>query len=368
MSAPTDRIGVVFINFGEPDEPTPEKVIPFLERIFLQNGGLEGHDEAQARERARTLAERRAPGLIEEYEEIGGSPLNGQADAQAEALQAELEERGWDARVYSAYQFTRPTIAEKVAQAREDGVDRLVALPAYPICGQSTTVEALRAVQRALDSLGWDRELVSISGWHHHTGYRALRGEHVRDFVEERGLDLQDDDTVLYFSIHGTPLKYLDEGNRYDRYVEESCADLAERLGTDRYAVGFQNHSNRGIPWTQPDNEDLIESLDETKLVVVPLSFMHEQSETLAELDHELREFAEERGKEFHRVPVPHDHPDFPPILADLVAEALEAAEGTPRSLALCRCSDVPSTWCTNGARDLPRSPYVPEEAPGRPA
>lgn len=364
MTAPSEKIGVLFINFGEPDEPTPEKVIPFLERIFLQNGNLENHTEEEARARARTLAERRAPGLIEEYEQIGGSPLNGQADAQARALAEELERRGWDARVYSAFQFTEPTIAEKVAEAREDGVERIVALPVYPICGQSTTVEALRSVRRAMDSLGWDRELAAVSGWHHHPGYRDLRASHIADFVAERGLDLNDEDTVLYFSVHGTPVKYLDEGNRYDRYVEESCADLAERLGTDRYAVGFQNHSNRGIPWTQPDNEDLIESLGETKLVVVPLSFMHEQSETLAELDHELREFTEELGKEFHRVPVPHDHAAFPGLMADLVAEARAASVGDRDDMARCRCSDVPGTWCTNGARELPPSPYVPSGAP----
>lgn len=363
MTPPPEKIGILFINFGEPDEPTPEKVEPFLERIFLQNGGLEGHTTEEARERARTLAKRRAPGLIREYESIGGSPLNAQAQAQADGLARVLEERGWDARVYSAFQFTEPTIPRKVAEAREDGMETLVALPVYPICGQSTTVEAIRAVKRSMDDHGWDRSLVALSGWHHHPDYRALRAGHIADFVAERGLDLNDDDTVLYFSVHGTPVKYLDEGNRYDRYVEESCADLAERLGTDRYAVGFQNHTNRGIPWTQPDNEDLIQGLDETKLVVVPLSFMHEQSETLAELDHELRAFTEEQGKAFHRVPVPHDHEAFPELLADLVAEALQAAGGEGTELATCRCSDVAGTWCTNGARELPPSPYIPQPA-----
>ena len=359
MTVPSETVGVLFINFGEPDEPTPEKVIPFLERIFLQNGALERFSGEEAKARARELAERRAPGLIEEYEAIGGSPLNAQADAQAAALARELDERGWDARVYSAFQFTQPGIAEQVERAREDGCETLVALPVYPICGQSTTVEALRAVRKAMDALGWDVELAAVSGWHHLEAYRAMRAEHIAAFVEERGLDLNDPDTLLYYSVHGTPVKYLDEGNRYDRYVEESTADLAARLGTDRYAVGFQNHTNRGIPWTQPDNEDCIEGLEESTLVVVPLAFMHEQSETLAELDHELREFAEEKGKAFHRVPVPHDHPAVPGILADIATEALAAASGTAERPA-CRCSDVPGTWCTNAHRTLPPSPYIP--------
>src|SRR6056297_1028194 len=98
--------GVVLLNFGEPAEPTRENVVPYLERIFLNNASLEDADtEEEARERARQLAERRAPGLIEEYEEIGGSPLNPQAEAQADALADELDERGYDIQTYVGMQF-----------------------------------------------------------------------------------------------------------------------------------------------------------------------------------------------------------------------------------------------------------------------
>ena len=136
--------GVVVLNFGEPDEPTRENVRDYLERIFMNNADLEGDTtEEEARQRSRQLAERRAPGLIEEYEEIGGSPLDPQAKAQADALEAELDARGLDATTYTGFQFTEPYIADAVEQAREDGVDELVGLPAYPLCGASTTVASL---------------------------------------------------------------------------------------------------------------------------------------------------------------------------------------------------------------------------------
>ena len=365
---PAGKIGVLAINFGEPDEPTREKVIPFLERIFLQNANLEPNESG--RERARQLAEARAPGLIEEYEAIGGSPLNRQADHQAEALEANLRSRGRDARVYSVFQFTEPSIADGVAKARADGVDTLVALPVYPICGRSTTVAALESVRTSLADQGWSPVFRGVSGWHHAEAYVELRTQNVRAFVAERGLDLEDLDTLLYFSVHGTPIKYLDEGNRYDRYVEEQCRDIARRLGTSTYAVGFQNHTNRRIAWTQPDNEDRIREAPERRLVVVPISFMHEQSETLAELDHELRDFIESLGKELHRVPVPHDSEDFTSVLADLVELLAGVDEGSrsgdaplPESshLARCRCAPFEGVWCTNGQRELPPSPYARE-------
>lgn len=361
MTPPSEKLGVLVINFGEPDEPVLEKVEPFLERIFLQNAGLEPNESV--RERARQLASDRAPGLIEEYGEIGGSPLNEQAEAQASDLERILADRGWDVRVYSAYQFTEPTIDARVAEARSDGVETLVALPVYPLCGQSTTVAALDAVRRALDPAEGRPRLVCVSGWHHHPDYVRLRVDNIRSFVATRGLDLTDPDTLLYFSVHGTPVKYLEEGNRYDRYVDEHCRMIAAELGTDRYGVGFQNHTNRRIAWTQPDNEERIRQASEATLVVVPISFMHEQSETLAELDIEMRRFVESLGKVFHRVPVPHDAPSFSDFFADLVEALVSAPRGGPAPLAPCRCAPGEGVWCTNGARDLPPSPFLPSGA-----
>lgn len=353
----SQRVGVIVINFGEPKTPVPEEVQPFLERILLQTAGLEPSEAAVAR--ALQLARDRTPGLVEEYRSIGGSPLNRQADAQAESLEAELRSRGWDVRTYSAFQYSKPFIGDKVEEARADGVDVLVAVPAYPICGHSTTVASLSEVRHKLDELGWSPRYVAVSGWHHHPGYATMRTEHIRCYVEENGLDLSDPDTLLYFSVHGTPIKYLDEGNRYDRYVEEHCRAIAERLGADRYGVGFQNHTNRRIQWTQPDNENRIREASENRLVVVPISFMHEQSETLAELDHELREFVEDMGKEFHRVPVPHDAPGFIDFLADLVIQLVDGPEDGEATMVSCRCAALAGVWCTNGQRALPPSPYV---------
>ncbi|MDT8342556.1 MAG: ferrochelatase [Longimicrobiales bacterium] len=352
-------LGVLFINFGEPDEPTLEKVTAFLERIFQRNASLEAHASEAALERTRQLARQRAPGLLEEYEQIGGSPLNAQTEGQVRAFAGELARRGMGARVYSAYQFTDPSVDRMVARALADGVTTLVAIPGYPLCGQSTTVAALDEVQTVLDALGWEPTFRGIAGWHHDPRYLAMRAGHIREFVEARGLDLNDPDTLLYFSMHGTPLKYLHEGNRYDRYVHEHCRAVAEVLGAKRWTVGFQNHANRGIPWTQPDNEARIPELRERRLVVAPISFMKEQSETLAELDHELREFVEGLGKEFHRVPVPHDHPDLARYLADLLEEVLADDPGAGGVLGRCRCRPGGRTWCTNGHREVPPSPYL---------
>jgi ferrochelatase len=348
--------GVVLLNFGEPSEPTRETVVPYLERIFLNNASLEEADtEDEARERARQLAERRAPSLIEEYEEIGGSPLNPQAEAQAEALAAELDSRGYDAETYVGMQFTEPFIEDAVAAAREDDVDQLVGLPVYPLCGASTTVAALEELTGAVADRDWDVPVAQITGWHRHPTYNAIRADNVRRFADENGLDLTDSGTELVYSAHGTPRHYLDEGSRYDAYVEEFCEVIASKLGVESYSLGYQNHENRDIPWTEPEVEDVVEDLGAEegveRVVVEPISFMHEQSETLSELDDELQEEAEEVGLDFYRVPVPHDDDRFESVLADLAEPFVGDFAPGYYQYRRCQCADSADAMCLNAPR-----------------
>jgi protoporphyrin/coproporphyrin ferrochelatase len=355
------KIGVLMLNFGEPEHTTLDEVVPFLEKIFLTNARLMGHaTPEQVRARSRKLAEDRAPGLIEEYEEIGGSPLHRQAREQAELVEAELKRRGHDAVVRLGMQFTEPSIPDAVAGMRALGVEHLIALPVYPLCGPSTTVAALEEVDEEVKRQEWDVAMHQLSGWHRHPAYLKLRVDAIRRVLEQNGLALDEDGTKLVFSAHGTPMKYIEEeGSRYDEYVKEFCAAVAKELGGVDYVIGYQNHGNRPeVRWTQPDVDVVIEEIDAKRVIVDACSFMHEQSETLAELDHELREEAEARGLEFYRVPIPHDAPEFVGVMADL-AEAVLASNGRPQetvegaagtfALRQCQCKPTRGTTCTNG-------------------
>lgn len=361
-------IGVVLLNFGEPERAESDEVVPFLERIFAIDASLESASSREAAsERARQLARQRAPGLIAEYRAIGGSPLNPQSRAQGAALERELAARGHDVRVYCAFQFTAPLPDEIVQQARADGMTRLIALPVYPLCGPSTTIAALSALRAAVGRAAWDVELREISGWHPHPGYVRLRAEGIVETARRAGIALDDARVTLVFSAHGTPVKYLREGSRYDRYVGENCTAVAAAAGCSRWVVGYQNHTNRPIEWTQPEIGSVLDSIDADHVVVVPISFMHEQSETLAEIDHDLRGRADARRLGFHRVPVPHDDPGFAGILADLCQPLVAAPPravrtsakppptaqvgipNTPLAFRPCLCRGVSGTVCLNG-------------------
>lgn len=336
-------VGVVLLAFGEPEGTDPAGVVDFLERIFLANNRIE---PASGASRARQLAEARAPALLETYREIGGSPMNAHTRGHARALEAELEARERLAHVFVGTQFATPTIQDGLKRCREAGVDHLVALPLYPISGPTTTLAALDSVRDELAQMSWSVDASFIGGWHRHPDYVELRAHGIRSLMSDRGLDPNDPDVTLYFSAHGTPISYLSEGSRYVEYVEDSCRSIARAVGMADYALGYQNHSNRGVEWTEPSNQALMPTIDTKDVVVVPVSFIHEHSETLDELDVELREMFEVRGVEFHRVPTPFEHPAMAGVLADLVMDAIDRqADGL---MAPCECQGVDQAFCAS--------------------
>ena len=351
MPIPTSRTAVLLLNFGEPGTPDPDAVTDFLERIFLANARLEpASDPAAARARSRQLARQRTPGLLEAYERIGGSPLDRQAAAQGAALERVLSARGRPARIAVGMQFTEPSIEAALANLREEGATTVVALPVYPLCGPSTSIAALDGVDAALERLEWRPAVRRITGWHRHPDYVRLRVEAIRGAAAAAGWELSDPGVRLVFSAHGTPLRYIAEGSRYVEYVEDWCGTVAGALGVREWTLGYQNHSNRAIAWTRPGIEAALADLPGVSRVLVdPISFVHEQSETLMELDVELAEEAGALGLEFRRVAVPYDDETFAEVLADLALAALGDEISTLPPRTACRCRPD-ADLCFNGA------------------
>ncbi|MFQ5690185.1 MAG: ferrochelatase [Gemmatimonadota bacterium] len=343
---------VILLAFGEPKDPTLEEVQAYLEGIFEANAALDGSSDPERRRgRSRQLAERRAPGLLRAYREIGGSPMMKQSEALARRLEAELHGRGLAIRVQLGTQFWEPSIGSALARARLYDPERLIALPLYPLCGPSTTIGALAALDAELKSSGWSIEPAAISGWYLHPAYVQLRADAIRNAAVEAGVRPGEGGCVLLFSAHGIPARYLEQGSRYVRYVEDCCRRVAAAVEVESYALGYQNHSNRGIPWTEPEVEQVVRELNAEHVLVDAISFMHEQSETLSELDHELRRVAESAGVTFHRVPIPHDDERFVELLADLVQTLAREPTASDPLLRRCSCCPDSAAWCVGAGR-----------------
>jgi ferrochelatase len=157
-------------------------------------------------------------------------------------------------------------------------------------------------------------------------GFAAVAAEAVR-----KGLRELSGDRVprVLFSAHGLPEKIVAAGDPYKYQVEQTAAAVVAALEGERFSWTVCYQSRVGpLEWIRPYTEDEIRRAgrEYVPLVVVPIAFVSEHSETLVELDIEYRDLAKSAGVPgYYRAPAAGDHPTFIASLGGLVAEACGA-------------------------------------------
>jgi ferrochelatase len=129
----------------------------------------------------------------------------------------------------------------------------------------------------------------------------------------------------VLFSAHGLPEKVIERGDPYQSQVEETASAIAEHLNGADWSVCYQSRVGP-LKWIGPSTDAEIRraAADGKSIVLYPLSFVSEHSETLVELDIEYRHLAEQAGvPRYIRVPTVGTHPQFIHGLANLVQAAL---------------------------------------------
>ena len=311
-------IGIVACDFGGPQ--SREELEPFLAELLADV--LPGPMPVK-RLVAPAIARARARRVAPEYEAIGWSPLVPTHRAQVQALRDAL---GPDAPpIASGMMFTAPTMDDAVAELREQGVDRFIALPLFPHYSLATTNAAYSFLYDALERAGLGQAPVHwIPGFHDHPLYLDALAATIREGVA----DTPGEGPIhLLFSPHGLPLSFVRRGDPYPDQVRTTVRLVIRQLGwTDPWHVAWQSRVGP-VKWLEPATPDAIQRLageGAKRLCMVPVAFASEHIETLSEIDREYRHLAETSGiPHFGRAPALGLQPAFVDCLAALVRDAL---------------------------------------------
>ncbi|MBD2773774.1 ferrochelatase [Iningainema tapete] len=322
------RVGVLLLNLGGPDKL--DDVGPFLFNLFSDPEIIRLPFPWLQKPLAWLISSRRKKESQENYKQIGGgSPLRRITEAQGEALKAQLEALGEQAKIYVGMRYWYPYTEEAIARIAQDGIERLVILPLYPQFSISTSGSSFRLLAKL-----WREnpklqpiEYTVIPSWYKKPGYLQAMAELIAQEIDQCS---NPDEAHIFFSAHGVPKSYVEEaGDPYQQEIEECTHLILQTLNRPNpYTLAYQSRVGP-VEWLQPYTEEAIPELGAKgvkDLVVVPISFVSEHIETLQEIDIEYREVAEEAGiHNFRRVPALNTHPIFIRALADLVIEALKA-------------------------------------------
>ncbi len=361
------RVAIVLFNLGGPD--APESVRPFLVNLFTDPAILRVPGWLRA-PLGRLIAWRRTKPALENYMILGGkSPLLELTEEQGEALQAALNVDG-DAEYKSfvCMRYWHPMSDAAARAVKEWGADEAVLVPLYPHFSTTTTGSSLLDWQHAARRAGLgELPTKTLCCFHSDDGFAAATARMVREAYDKARAELPEGTGLrVLFSAHGLPESIVKAGDPYQWQVEQTVAAVVEKLDvTDLDFVTCYQSRVTPQKWIGPSTEVEIARAgkDKVAILVSPIAFVSEHSETLVELDVEYKEIAEEDGvPAYFRVPAQNSDAGFIGSLASLVRRT---RAGT-RTL----CSFAGPRQCPKMHTDCPharhREPARPPEAPAQ--
>jgi ferrochelatase len=322
------KTAVLLLNLGGPD--SLKSVRPFLYNIF-DDPFILPIPSGWRHLLAAFISWVRAPSAKGIYRKIGGSsPLLANTQQQAEALQNVL---GDSFRIFVAMRYWHPRLREILSAMKDYNPHQVVLLPLYPQFSSTTTASALSE---------WERDASFVLGMrptHIIRSYPTLPG-----FIRSLANSLKEalatfshaKNIRVLFSAHGLPQYIVAKGDPYVGEVEASVAAVLKDVAPISFEWRLCYQSRIGpVRWIGPFLEDEVTraAREGCHIIVVPIAFVSEHSETLYELDIIYRELALKRGAlSYMRLPTSGIHPDFIAGLADLIRGAVPASSSVPFS------------------------------------
>lgn len=310
------KTAVVLFNLGGPD--SLESVQPFLFNLF-NDPAIIGLPTIFRQPLASFISRRRAPHAQGIYEEMGGkSPIVENTEAQARALEGALAAHG-QAKVFFAMRYWHPMTEVVARDVAEYKPDHIILLPLYPQFSTTTTGSSLKEWKRAARAIGLTAPTSAICCYPTETKFIAAHTELIATYVEEAK---HHGAPRVLFSAHGLPEKIICKGDPYQTQIEATTRAVVEKLnipGLD-YVNCYQSRVGP-MKWIGPSTKDEIlrAGKDGVPVVLVPIAFVSEHSETLVELDIEYADLAHEHGVDrYYRVPTLSTSAHFIAALADL--------------------------------------------------
>ncbi len=323
------RVAVVLFNLGGPS--SLDAVEPFLFNLF-NDAAIIRVPQPLRWFLAKTISKRRAPIARDIYAKMGGSsPILGQTYNQASELKSALSAEGVVFETFVAMRYTAPRASDVAEQVRRFRPNKIVLLPLYPQFSTTTSRSSLQEWARQAREHKIDAPVTTVCCYPKNPGFIAAQAALIAEAIAKIPPRVR---FRLLFSAHGLPERVVASGDPYQAQVEQTARALVAALAREDldWRVCYQSRVGP-LKWIGPATDDEIRraGAEGCALVVAPIAFVSEHSETIVELDMEYGHLASESGvPHYVRAPTVGTHPRFVQGLAALVHEALERQGTNP--------------------------------------
>jgi ferrochelatase len=316
------KTGILLVNLGTPDAPTPGAVRSYLKEFLSDPRVVEIPPAIWWFILNLFILPFRSRQSAHKYASIWsaeGSPLQFHTEKQTVLLRGLLGEHGHAVEVAYAMRYGNPAVPSVLDDLKSRGCERILVVPMYPQYSGTTTASVYDAVLHYFSRVRNLPELRMVKHYHDNAAYIQALGKTIESYWEKHGRPEK-----LVMSFHGVPKRTLLLGDPYHCECQKTARLLATQLGLKegQYLVTFQSRFGKA-EWLQPYTAPTLQKLGREGLkrvdVVCP-GFVSDCLETLEEIAMEVKqEFLTAGGKEFHYIPCLNEHPGWIQALADIV-------------------------------------------------
>jgi ferrochelatase len=237
---------------------------------------------------AKFIVSSRLNSAWKNYEEIGNqSPINPLTEKLVDRLNDEFE----DICVYQAMRYTPPFASEVVKDLELKGIKDVVLLPLYPQYSTTTTKSSVEDFQEAAKD---KFNIEVIEPYYQNKVFNEALIDTIKNTVENPN------EYNLIFSAHGLPQKIVDAGDPYEKHVNEHVkilSDILKEQGVEFKSISLAYQSKVGpMKWLEPALDKELEKYKDQKVLIYPIAFIVDNSETDFELIIEYKEEADKIG------------------------------------------------------------------------
>ena len=308
---------VILFNLGGPDKM--ENVEPFLFNLF-NDPAILNLPSILRFPLAKLISNRRAPVAKKIYQELGGSsPILKLTKEQSNALETKLnnDDNVSEYRCFIVMRCWHPRAEDVIKQVKIYDPDEVILMPLYPQYSAATSGSSLKEWGDICKKNKFNAKTSTICCYPTDNNFiLAHKNEIIKKINNLKNYK-------LIFSAHGLPENNIKKGDPYQWQIEQSVNKIVESLKIKNLDWVLSYQSRVGpLKWIGPSTEDVIveNSKLEKHIVLVPIAFVSEHSETLVELDIEYKEIANKNGcKNYTRVPALGTNKDFIKAMSGLI-------------------------------------------------
>ncbi|EKM7176432.1 ferrochelatase [Cronobacter sakazakii] len=312
------KSGVLLVNLGTPQAPTPAAVKRYLKQFLSDRRVVDVPRFIWWPLLRGVILPLRSPRVAKLYKSIWmeeGSPLMVYSRRQEKALSAALG----DVPVALGMSYGQPSLDSAVQKLLDQHVDHIIVLALYPQYSCSTVAAVWDELARITARYRKLPSMTLIRDYACEPAYISALAQSVQRSFEKHG-----EPDLLLLSYHGIPQRYADEGDDYPQRCRDTTRELVSALGIapEKVMMMFQSRFGRE-PWLTPYTDETMKMLGEKgvkHIQVMCPGFSSDCLETLEEIAEQNREiFIEAGGEKYEYIPALNDEPAHIAMMKELV-------------------------------------------------